>query len=55
MAVRFEIRPPESETRFSPQKTQNFASVIELKIAALGGIPTQNAALPLPYNIVRLH
>jgi len=37
MAVRFENRHPQSETRFSPQKTRNFASVIELKIAAPDG------------------
>ena len=56
MAVRFEIRHPQSETAFLPQKTQNFASVIELKIAILGGIPTLNDAPPLfllEYNSTR--
>ena len=40
-----EIRHPESETRFSPQKTQNCASVIELKIATLGGSGNRLKAL----------
>jgi hypothetical protein len=37
MAVGVEIRHPQSETAFSPQKTQNIANVIKLKNAALGG------------------
>ena len=46
LAVRFQNRHHQSEPRFSPQKTQNLASVIELKIATLGRILTKNAVPP---------
>ena len=45
MAVRFQNRHHQSETRFQPQKTQNSASEMNLKTASLGGILTQNTAL----------
>jgi hypothetical protein len=51
MAVGFEIRHPQSETSFSPQKTQNFASVIELKIATLGGSDSECRVVIAPGRI----
>ena len=36
MAVRFQNRHPQSETRFQPQKTQNFRVKSSLKTASLG-------------------
>lgn len=51
MAVRFQNRHHQSETRFSPQKTQNLASEMSLKIASLGRILTQNGSPPVRNNI----
>ena len=51
MAGYFTFEPPVSETRFSPQKTQNLASEMSLKNASLGGILTQNGSPPVDSNI----
>ena len=51
MAERVTSEPTVSEIRFSPQKTQNSASEMSLKIASLGRILTQNDAPPVDSNI----
>ena len=51
MAERITSEPTVSETRFSPQKSQNLASEMSLKIASLGRILTQNGSPPVRNNI----
>ena len=51
MAERITSEPTVSETGFSPQKTQNLASEMNLKIASLGGILTQNGSPSVHNNI----
>ena len=51
MAERITSEPTVSETRFSPQKSQNLASEMSLKNASLRGILTQNGSPPVDSNI----